>query len=329
MTVESTIGTGQDYETPSLWEAAVPDDATEAYKGTAMVDQQFAGQWTADMSNASNVDHEMTAALAVRHGFNYSGVRITGSATGSRITLNTTRFILSNWAVDTTGGGHAINIVAVSSSNLLFRNVYSQSRLSVGRAVNIGGWGTSQNVVFEACAFVSVATGGPVNLLGPTYGSSSSGQWSLHNCSGFTPKTHSLLWTNFGAADRPTIEVINCKFFAASATNGAYYDDGGSFTASSDYNVSDGTDAPGANSIGSEAASDHFASVTDGAEDLSIKSTLNKAAFIGTNQLAGQADVEGDFFAVGACDMGCDAESVGVAAGFLKRRLGLGLGLGM
>ena len=69
MTVESTIGTGQDYGTPALWWASISADPTEAERGTCMVDETYTGILLLRLSNANAVQLTLAVDPSVRHNF--------------------------------------------------------------------------------------------------------------------------------------------------------------------------------------------------------------------------------------------------------------------
>lgn len=314
MTVASTIGTGQDYATPALWEASIPTNPTEGYTGTCMVNEAYAATLI-DVANGTG-QHPLILDVdaSVRHTYKKgTGARIESTSGGnSALDIRSAKFTVKNFSVSVESSGTGAGIRLYGSGynmpGVAIENCFaycSASSWPGQAALYITDVFQTDDINVSGSAFVcdSGSHAARVDWIGADV--------NLTNCSFLSINAGISGFANNAIGGTKYVIAKNCKFLAASGT---LFSGTGAWTGSINNVISDGTEPSGLGILDrtygvNQAASDHYTNTTGSTADLRIKSTLDKANYIGGNELAGGFDVEGDEWVTDYCDTGCDAES--------------------
>jgi len=279
--VVKTIGaTGCDYATISSWEADTDNDCTTGWgtgdykdpcspvgvccdNGTYNETMHISGATT-----DSTHYRRLTVAPASRHnGTAYSGATVVNDA-GYGVKVSD-KYAVFEWLVVTGAGYNLSSFYCPADSRQMFRNVICT--YTGGNAFNVDHSGTGAEVYYRNCiAHDMIHYGfwgtGPSNTF-------------LQNCTTYG----SLTWQVYSA---------HCTNVIAISTDASPHPFN---SCTGDYNISNGSDAPGEHSINGVSADQLFVSTTPGAIDLHLKDDSTSASAAGTDLSAYFTDdIDGD-----------------------------------
>lgn len=299
-TVTKSIGTSsRDYSTITLWEADLDDggeySASDDAVGECYNDSTFAEDVVIDggstiglssitLTAATGEEHDGTAGTGARLVPSANGQGFLISSTVSTITLSwlewdgTDQFCRDDGAIlVATGSTNTINV-----ANML---VYDSESSGAGLAPNLyrhdSGNANVMNCIFYGGTYTGGSGAAPHAWARLNAGSSHTGQalnCTVHGCN------NNGSGNGFGLSTLDTVgneeTVKNCIVTDIGGTTGGStdcYQRSSPSNDTYDYNIASDTTASGANSHDSETASDLFVSVTDGSEDLHLKSGATNA----------------------------------------------------
>lgn len=310
MTVASTIGTGQDYGTPALWEASISADASEPHVGTIMVDEAFTGLMNFNVSNTGGQQHTIQVDASVRHsGTPASGARIETTTTNPAIILNSNGpLTIDGLELKQAGTRPALRIDLCSGTvivkNCLMRQTSAEAVCQISDDTAGTVFSSEGNLyIKEASSAHHVIT------LAPSLDLSSLSTFSFTNDTvvdaGGNAATAGIRINDSNA----TFNVNNVEVYGCAA--GCFVAAAGSFSGTK--NRSSDTTAPGATNYRSEAAATHLVSVTAGSFDLRRPTDYDSLQRAG-DQLAGTTDFDGHLRVAGTIPIGADYERLTAAS---------------
>lgn len=341
MTVESTIGSsGKDYADPASWEASIPANPTEDYVGTCELDESYEGLLLFRGSNTNSVNIILQVAAGVRHDFQRGTgarqIKTTGDSNAAvHIDMeNVTIRDFGMYATGGTGTRYPLNLNANTQTVTVttLENCFIDHEGAAAVAINYGSADASYVVNIERCCINTHDQNAAqvCQLVEKNAGATINFQNCSFNIDGLT--TGQVFNSSMGSGT-DTLNINDCKILVNGS--GAIFNTGAGGVYNGANNVISEGSAPSplgvlAGGFGvNQSASDHYTSSDGSSPDLSIKSTLNKANYIGSDNVAGDSDVEGNTYVAGFCDTGANAQSTAPAGNGASRGIGMKLRLGL
>jgi len=282
MTVKSIGSNSRDYANPALWWADCPSNlvtSTDTWEGECYNDSEFTTSSGYDFTGVTTSStYFASLKSASGEGFNDDADKLTNALTynqangvairktsnyGTTIKINVQDFFLDGVQISSTGtnGGIAIIVDSSASDRVEIRNVIGLSTSATWIA------STRKSCLFVNCVFIqpantnaTVAEGVVSFYAAPT----------IANCTVITLKSGNT--TNGIDKRGSSADSMVVKNTAVFGFGTAF--DSGSWGTGSDYNCTDDTSAPGANSLDNKTFSSQFEDVSSDANlDLRAKST--------------------------------------------------------
>lgn len=306
------------------FEVLIPANTSDLYVGTYgenYISDIATVTW--NVANSFNMQHSCTVPLEFRHNKTpNSGARI--AVSGLCIDIRTNNITIDGIETVSNGVSNGIRIVTpatgVTVTRCLVRSIHATNTNPPLYVHSLGAGGDCDirhnHIIQNSGSSGRVCGSG--NL-----GADRTVRW-YHN-TGLANNNPANVWTQFSVGTGAHIAIGNKILSDGVGALQVSY--GGTFDASSDYNVGSDTTAPGTNSKDNAAEADHITTITIGAEDMSVEPTLTFADFFEVlNTLAGELDSDGDELVTDYIDIGADQISTATAAGngpgYLAKRFG-------